>query len=430
MITAEFPNRGLVFWQVGTGDSTTVVIDDRHVLQIDLHDMAMADEDDAVVVPVVERLVEALPQRDGMPYLAAFVLTHADKDHCLGFADLLRRVIIGEIWATPRLWREYTDHDVELCADAKAFHEEVLRRVDETLEAVERGEEPASGDRVRVVGYDTDQTTFSYHDLPDEYLSRPGDAVAIIDGEDLADHFEAFIHAPFKDDCAEERNDTSLALQITIKDAEMEGHALLFGDLAYETIKKVFEYSEASDRPERLAWHALLAPHHCSKKVMYVNEDGKDVLQTDILELLEKHASENAVVIVSSGEFPEANKPGDNPPHLVALARYEEIASDVLCTATYPNAAAPQPIVFGLGAGGLELLELEEVVKSESKALGGSALVGGAAILGLIAATRAIRRRREGGQPRPRGLGNIGDAVTTVRGTDAAPRQAVGFGGV
>jgi len=151
MTTADFPDCGLVFWQVGTGDSTTVVIDDTHVLQIDLHDMAMADEDDAVVVPVVDRIVEALPERDGMPYLAAFVLTHADKDHCLGFADLLERVMIGEIWATPRLWREYTDHDVELCEDAKAFHEEVLQRVDETLEAVERGEEPASGDRVRVV---------------------------------------------------------------------------------------------------------------------------------------------------------------------------------------------------------------------------------------------------------------------------------------
>ena len=39
----------------------------------------------------------------------AFALTHAYKDHCLGFADLLSKVRIDELWATPRLWREYND---------------------------------------------------------------------------------------------------------------------------------------------------------------------------------------------------------------------------------------------------------------------------------------------------------------------------------
>src|SRR6266704_2638294 len=198
MTSTPLPEQGLVFWPVSTGDSTTIVIDPKHVVQVDLHDMAIADDDGAVVAAVVDRLVEVLPQRNGRPYLAAFILTHADMDHCLGFGDLLDRVTIGELWATPRLWREYTDKDLPLCADAEAFHKEAKRRVAATEKAAAAGQTPASGDRIRVVGYDTDHEKHAYSELPDEYLSYPGDAVSSIDGDDMSDRFEAFIHAPFK----------------------------------------------------------------------------------------------------------------------------------------------------------------------------------------------------------------------------------------
>lgn len=111
MYSEGLPARGAVFWPVGTGDSTTVVVDDGVVMQVDLHDLAKADSDENPEVAVVDRLVDALPIVDGEPYLATFVLTHADKDHCLGFADLLAKVRIGELWSTPRLWREYNDPD-------------------------------------------------------------------------------------------------------------------------------------------------------------------------------------------------------------------------------------------------------------------------------------------------------------------------------
>jgi beta-lactamase superfamily II metal-dependent hydrolase len=149
------PRRGIMFWPVGTGDSTTIVVDDDHVVQVDLHDMAQADRDDAVVTPVVDVLAACLPERYGRPYLAVFVLTHADQDHCRGFADLLEAVTIGELWATPRLWREYEDGDAVICDDARAFQEEAERRVRATRAAAACGERPASGDRILVVGYDT-----------------------------------------------------------------------------------------------------------------------------------------------------------------------------------------------------------------------------------------------------------------------------------
>ncbi len=233
MTYTELPERGVVFWPVGTGDSTTVVVDDEHVLQVDLRDMASADEDDAVSAPVIDRLAETLPVRDDKPYLAVFALTHADSDHCLGFADLLGSDIrIGELWATPRLWREYLEDDeddVELCEDAKAFQAEAERRVAATLAAARAGREPVSGDRIRIIGYDVDGADHAYAELPDECFTYPGEAITSLDGEDVGEVFEAFVHAPFKDDCAAARNDTSLAMQLTLRDTDTEGHVLLFG---------------------------------------------------------------------------------------------------------------------------------------------------------------------------------------------------------
>jgi hypothetical protein len=66
----ELPDRGIVFWAVGVGDSTTVVVNDEAILQIDLHHLEAAEEEEDPRVPIVDRLVELLPERDGKPYLA------------------------------------------------------------------------------------------------------------------------------------------------------------------------------------------------------------------------------------------------------------------------------------------------------------------------------------------------------------------------
>jgi len=437
------PLRGIMFWPVGTGDSTTIVVDEDHVIQVDLHDMAQADRDGAVVMPVVDELAACLPKRDGRPYLAVFALTHADQDHCRGFADLLEAVTIGELWATPRLWREYEDSDVVICADAQAFQEEAERRVRATRAAAGRGERPTSGDRILVVGYDTDREEHAYADLPAEYKTGPGHVVTALDGKDMSAVFEAFIHAPFADDCAAARNETSLALQVTLKDpGGPDGRVLLLGDLAHDTIMKIVTYSEEHQREDRLAWDVLLAPHHCSKHVMY--RDGE--VQQEILGAFERHAREGAVIVASSMPVPSRNEPGDNPPHAKAKARYLQIVDDAdhfICTGEWPDADRPRPVVFGLGARGLTLLDPpdlndgERAFTSTAKAAGESAMPDGAAagVLILLAAAAAAglarwlkNRRVPAKQDRGPGLDRAQRAVTAARGRDAAPRQPVGFG--
>jgi beta-lactamase superfamily II metal-dependent hydrolase len=409
---SEFPAQGVIFLPVGTGDSTTIVIDDEHVMQVDLHHVGDADEGSAHV-PVIDVLHESLPQRDGRPYLAVFALTHADADHCQGFGALLDSdILIGELWATPRLWREYAAEDAEPCEDAQRFHEEAQRRVKASLAHMEAGRPIPSGDRLRVIGYDRDRDDddHPYRELPDEQKSFPGQTVTLVDGEDMSERFEAFIHAPFKEDCAEARNDTSLAMQITLKNGDTIGRVLLLGDLAYETICRIFD---KTDDAEHLTWDVLLAPHHCSRKVMYVPlGDGNEELKQDILDAFQDAASESAYIIASSEPIPASNKAGDNPPHVKAKARYEELveADHFLCTQEHREAGAPEPIVFALTPDvGLELQPLEASGEKAHRGLGTLAALG----LGAAAVV---------------GTALVGRAITQARGTDAAPVRPVGFG--
>jgi beta-lactamase superfamily II metal-dependent hydrolase len=99
--------KAVIFWPVGTGDSTTLVLKPGDVIaQIDLRHLEKADDQASPEWPIVDHLVKALPKMNKKPYLALFILTHPDQDHIQGFMELLKKVHIGEIWHTPKIFRE------------------------------------------------------------------------------------------------------------------------------------------------------------------------------------------------------------------------------------------------------------------------------------------------------------------------------------
>ena len=261
----DLPARGLVFWPVGNGDSTTIVVDSQTYLQVDLNQREKSEDDDDPGWSVVDELVESLPTVDGRPYLAAFALTHPDQDHCRGFVKLLDEVDIGELWFTPRVFREFKK---DLCDDAEEFKKEAERRVKETISV---NGDPGAGNRVRVFGY-SELLEDEFEHFPEDRLTIPGNGLTVIDEKDVSEKFRAFVHAPFKDDDAGERNDTSLGMQVTLSEGDKRIRALLLGDLSYPIIRRIFKVSDADD----LAWNVLLAPHHCSKAAMYWKDDGEE----------------------------------------------------------------------------------------------------------------------------------------------------------
>ena len=347
---AQLPERGFVFWPVGTGDSTTVCIDEETVIQIDLHHLEKSESVDDGRVPIIEELVELLPKRNSKPYLSVFVLTHPDLDHCRGFELLKQRVIIGELWFAPRIFREKRDG---LCDDAISFRLEAKRRVKTTIEA---GGTADAGDRVRIIGYSDLLGEDDFEGFPEERLQSPGDKICEVDGEDKSGRMCAFVHAPFKDDdVASERNETSVGLRIELRDGSKSARALLLGDLSYPTIRRVFDESKSHGNDAAVHWDVLLAPHQCSKSVMYWKGEGEDeaTLRQDILDDIEKAAENNGYVVASSNPIPSSNKDGDNPPHAIAKERYEEIAPDgFVCTCEHGGVESPKPVVFQLGTTG------------------------------------------------------------------------------
>ena len=351
-MTVELPTRGFVFWPVGCGDSTTIKVNDNVVMQVDIQHHESAEDDDEPYHPVVDTLVnDVLPEVSGEKYLAVFALTHPDKDHCKGFAELLDRCKIGELWFSPRILREY-DAEEGLSEDAQAFCDEVNRRVD-----LNQGKEAESGDRIRIIGNDDILDESDYKDIPEDRKSRPGESTTVLDGVDLNGTFQAFFHAPFGDDSqTDERNKTSLAMQITLTEGEGEGRLMLFGDLDYPPLKRIFEYSNENDK----AWDVFLAPHHCSKSAMYFQDEDDDevVLKEDILDLIEAAAGDEGWIVSSSIKVPASNSKGDNPPHAKAKARYEEIApSGFLCTGDDED--SDEPIAFEVTSDGITLISGE-----------------------------------------------------------------------
>lgn len=345
-MVVEIGDRGFVFWPVGTGDSTTIKVDDEVYLQVDLHRMKKSEDDDDPAVDVIEELKELLPTKDGKPYLAALVITHPDEDHCKGVADLIEEFHVGEIWFSPRILDEYRK---DLCDDAKALQQEVSRRV---TKIINNWPNVSSGDRIRIVGY-SDMLADDLQGLPEDILLVPGEETTTISEIDCSGKFRAFIHAPFAEDEFGDRNDCSVGMQVTLTNGDGEGRALLFGDLSYLILRKVFD---RNDDPEDLVWDVLLAPHHCSKTTMYFKgeDDDDERFKPDIMDDFQNSQKDGALIVASCNPS-FSDEDGDPPPHDKAKRRYFEIvpASDFLCTMDHPDEEEPQPIILQVGDDGL-----------------------------------------------------------------------------
>lgn len=387
--TTVFEEKTIYFWPVGTGDSTTFVIRPNEVIfQVDLRHSQKSEDEETDCAPIIDRLEESLPEVDGKPYLSAFAITHPDKDHIQGFEELLERITVGELWFSPRIFREHDDDPDSLGDDAKAFREEAHRRVTATIEA---GGDPGAGNRVRLIGFDTLLEEENYQGFPVEFFCVPGDVVQSLDGQDLTGEFRAFIHGPFKqgsDEDVGDRNDTSLAMQVVLGDDPSAGGVLLFGDHKYPVIRKIFDVTKAHGKEENLRWQVLLAPHHCSKSVMYQVEDDKLVKKQDILDDLDQYQVGAGYVVASANCIPASNDDGDNPPHAIAKSRYQEIA-DGGFVCTHDDGQHAEPLKFTVDGSNINYAETTTTAKSS---------------------------------------GALASAVRTARGSDDTPSTKVGFG--
>ena len=350
------PNvKAVIFWPIGTGDSTTLVLKPGEiVMQIDLRHLEKADDPEEPEWNIIDHIVNALPKKNGRPYLSVFALSHPDKDHIQGFAEFLKKVDIGELWHTPKVFRDQPNQDA-MCEDAKAFRKEADRRRKAILASPNSIK---SGDRLRVIGHDDILLEDKYKNLPASCKSRPGEIVSVVDGVDLTGHFQTFIHAPFKADQENDKNNTSLSLNVVIWEGEVYGQFFFFGDREYPTVKRIFETTEKVEKNiPSLYWDVMLSPHHCSKAVMHWKDeaDKDQMFKKDIMDYFKKYSRNGSGYIVASSHSDFRDEEGKNPPHLKARKSYEAIVKSghFLCTHEYPSKKDPSPLVFTIDKNGV-----------------------------------------------------------------------------
>lgn len=353
------------FYPVGNGDCSLITIGGANKkMMFDCNFRQKAEDENDEMYDVLGDLLdnELTTKKCGLPFLDAFLLTHPDQDHCRSFADKFylgdpdavspsakdeKKILIGELWYSPRVFEEQTG---DLNADAKAFKKEAKRRM--ALYKSDPRKADKDGNRIRIIGW-TDNPDLK--GLEDRIVT-PGNTISEVNGTNCR-YFEMFIHAPFKNDISgEDRNMTSIVSQLRF-DSEKEhqvARIFLAGDTEWRIIEEIMD--KTSD-DNNLKWDLLEAPHHCSYK--FFADDREDDPNQKSLDFLEK--SESNAFVISSSKVVKQNS--DNPPCQKAKNRYTDRVgkSNFLCTSGTSEDEADKPIIFVIDNDGLKLLEDKEM---------------------------------------------------------------------
>lgn len=354
------------YFPVGNGDCGLITLSDNTQILIDCNITEDSrDEADSTRYDVHSHLMKLSKRRNGVvPYVDAFVLTHADEDHCRGFETTFytgdpaaykdkhakdRLLVIDELWFTPRI---FSPHETDMCPSGTIFRDEAKRRM--ALHKHGAANRNDAGNRLRIIGYTDNPDRKGL----DHLTTVPGQYITVINGQSRAD-LQLFVHAPFRlenDDKWSERNDTSVVLQARFAVGTDSKAVLAFfgGDAGAAIWEKIGERSGKD--PSTLEWDLLQAPHHCSwtffSELPYKDNKVPAKASLDILAKRRKGAR----IIASCKPI---KKDDDNPPHWAAAELYKkEVGAGAFCvTSETPNEKRPLPIEFEISANGPVLVE-------------------------------------------------------------------------
>ncbi|GEK09026.1 ComEC/Rec2 family competence protein [Pseudoalteromonas peptidolytica] len=364
----------ITFFPVDNGDMTLIQLanDEKASLLIDCNIRAAADDPNEKAPDVAKKLREKIKvDSDNRPYVDAMLLSHPDKDHCLGlekhfWLDSLdkysddnkpqeeKRIVIRQLWSSPMVFRRASKSE-PLCSDAKAFNKEARRRVKENRS--NKFQVP-NGDRILILGEDENGKTDDLGPI----LKKVGNVIYGINGT-ATDYLSSKLLGPLslQDEETEEKlskNNSSVIINFHVKSSEYSSKLSRFlagGDAGVVIWEKIWaEYNSAD-----LEYDLLLAPHHCSwrslshdswskkKEEAKVSPDAKAALSQCL---------DDAIIVSSSKPIEDDD---NDPPCIRAKREYKDILRDVKgifkCTGEEPNRTAPKPLVVEATNTGFKL---------------------------------------------------------------------------
>lgn len=355
----------VVFYPVGNGDTSQIILDNGKRLLFDFHHQAQGEDDGHPVIDIKKRLRDELEnaKRD---YFDVVAFTHADKDHIAGFSEFFEleladkykgngRIKIRELWIPAAVLLEQASNDQQ-SAEYVLLRQEARKRLRD-------GKGIQIFSKPEALKEWMGQNDISFEDRKGFFT----DAGALARGFTLAaDNVEFFCHSPFMKHCDNGdilRNDASLIFQIRFEVNGYRTNYFAVGDSTWDVLEEIVSTTKFHKRLDRLQWNLLNVPHHCSYLALSDEKGNKETEPKDGIKELLRAGQKDAYIVSSSNPIPDTTDmyKAIQPPHIQAKKAYERYLREVsgrkfYVTMEEPNASKPQPLEFEISEGGLRFL--------------------------------------------------------------------------
>lgn len=356
----------LTFFPLGNADCCRIDLENGRKLLVDY--AATRDPEDGddrrCDLPTLLRADLEEGKRDNFDVVA---FTHLDEDHYNGASEFFYlehagkyqsqdRIRIVELWVPAGFLLE--ELGSEATSEAKVLRAEARHRF-----RAKKGIRVFGRPRL-LEGYCQDQGLSL-----DDRQHLITDAGSLVPGFSLVeDGVEFFVHSPFAyriDDGLEDRNRCSFMCQARFSVSSRITDVLLLDDADYEALRDIVKTTQRHQNHERLGWHVLKTPHHCSYKSIGPDRGtSKTVPEDEEIEWLYEDQQDRPGILVSSSwpiPIPGSADDNDQPPHRQAAAYYREVlddSNDFHVTMSHPpGAKKPCPLEITIGDQGPTLMK-------------------------------------------------------------------------
>lgn len=355
----------IVFYPVGNGDTSQIILDNGQCLLFDFRHQKQSEESGSELFNLSKHLKDELAEA-GRDYFDVVAFTHGDDDHIANSTEFFElsyakkykgngRIKIKELWVPAAMILDPATNEQQ-SAEYVLWRQEARNRLKD-------------GKGIRV---------FSKPDmlkqwLDDNDLTVDGRRHLITDAGTLVPNFtlvsdqvEFFCHSPFVkhvDEGDDLRNEAALIFQVRFEVEGTRFDYLFIGDSTHEVLDDIVDITKFHKRDNRLDWNLYNIPHHCSYKALGLEKGNKETTPTKNIKELLLHGQKDAYIVSSSNPIGADKDSYDQsqPPHIQAKNTYVDYLSKVggrkfLVTMEEPSERRPQPMVFEVSASGGKLV--------------------------------------------------------------------------
>ena len=343
----------ITFFASGNGDSVLLQAHGRTVMTDINYRAGRAQDNDDDEAPDFAPDIRAAGPND---HLDIFVLTHPDQDHLGGFGEVFHlgppgdwdddpdegavKIIVDEIWCSP-----YAADPHDTTKVSKPVIDEIKRR--KKLRGTAEGDK--DGNRLVVMDTGTHESGEVTGGLGWRLLAPTPEEADIPESDDP--------------DKPTSSNRSSLVIRWTITVGGRANYVLLGGDSTVQVWERLHD-ELLGDDPEVLAWHILLALHHCSRhsigRVENPDTEKEKFVPSQKAEAALGEQRGDSHIVSSSNRIVRG---GQTPPSYHAKNRYlkilaggGEVTDDerdrFLCTGGNKDGDKPEHVAFKFSAGG------------------------------------------------------------------------------